>query len=80
MSCISLHHMREKKKQLQPVLSISLAIIYDAAIRKMELKKKIYGCSHIETQYNLIAFLFETNLSKFSGLTALKFDYGVKQN
>lgn len=31
-------------------------------------------------QYDSIAFLFETNLSKFSGLTALKLDYGVKQN
>lgn len=43
MSCFSFRHMRDIKKRLQPVLSIPLAIIYDAAIRKMELEKNNIG-------------------------------------
>jgi len=46
----------------------------------MELKKKKIMQVFALLKYNLIAFLFDTNRAKFSGLIALKFDYGVKQN
>lgn len=41
--CISFGHMRDIKNQLQPVLSIPLAIIYDTAICNIELEKNNIG-------------------------------------